>query len=51
MITPRAALEAKAVLYEKLSRGEELPSSDEEDENGPIYMVDFQRKIYEQVCN
>lgn len=45
----RAALEAKAVLYEKLVRGENLPSSDDEEEDGPRYMVDFHRKTYEEV--
>ena len=49
----RAALEAKAALYEKLSRGEDLPSSDDDEgegmENGPRYMVDFHRKTYEKV--
>ena len=51
----RAALEAKAKLYDKLSKGEGLLNSDNEDdedgEDGPKYMVDFQRKIYEEVMS
>ncbi len=49
---PRRALEAKAVLYEKLSRGEGLRELEEEEEEGEEgrYMVDFTRKIAEQVC-
>ena len=41
--TCRAALEAKAALYDKLHHGEGLrDSDDEEDEElGPRYMVDF----------
>ena len=47
----RVALEAKAALYDKLHRGDGLVSSDDEEDEelGPRYMVDFQRKIYEEV--
>ena len=45
------ALEAKAALYDKLHHGEGLLDSDDDDDEelGPRYMVDFQRKIYEEV--
>lgn len=47
----RRALEAKAALYEKLSRGEglrELEGAEEgEGEEGHTYMVDFTKKVYE----
>ena len=55
----RRSLEAKAALYEQLSRGEglkELSQEEEEREGGgdaPVYMVDFTKKVYEvgvQVC-
>ena len=49
----RKALEAKAVLYDRLCGGEGLKkrgseSEGEEEEEGR-YMVDFTRKIYEEV--
>ena len=50
----RKALEAKAALYEKLSRGQglrELEREEEEggggEEGGHTYMVDFTKKVYE----
>ena len=48
----RRALEAKAALYERLSRGEGLSadSDGEEGEGEGRYMVDFTRKIAEEVC-
>ncbi len=47
----RQALEAKAALYERLSRGEGLRELEEEEEEADEekYMVDFTRKIAEQV--
>ena len=47
----RRALEAKAALYERLSRGEGLSadSDGEEGEGEERYMVDFTRKIAEEV--
>ena len=49
----RRALEAKAALYDKLSRGEGLKELNrmEDDgemtgEEGPVYMVDFTKKVY-----
>ena len=47
----RRALEAKAALYERLSRGEGLSadSDGEEGEGEGRYMVDFTRKIAEEV--
>ena len=47
----RRALEAKAALYERLSRGEGLSadSDGEEGEGEGRYMVDFTKKIAEEV--
>ena len=52
----RRALEAKAALYERLSRGDGLREAEEEDggeeegEGGDSrYMVDFTRKVWEDV--
>ena len=47
----RRALEAKAALYERLSKGEGLSadSDGEEGEGEGRYMVDFTRKIAEEV--
>ena len=46
----RAALEAKAALYDKLSKDGDLSdSSNDDDDDKPRIMVDFQRKIYEKV--
>lgn len=46
----RAALEAKAKLYDRLTQGTRVLDNGEEDEEtdeGPKYMVDFQRKLIE----
>ncbi len=49
----RRSLEAKAALYERLRRGEGLKELDKADEEGgasgegPTYMVDFTKKVYE----
>ena len=49
----RRSLEAKAALYERLQRGEGLKDLDRADEeggatgDGPTYMVDFTKKVYE----
>lgn len=48
----RRALEAKAALYDRLSRGEGLKELEEEEEGGDEegshrYMVDFTKKVYE----
>jgi len=40
----RQALEAKAVLYEKMAKGE--IKDEEEDEEGGRFLVDFHKKIY-----
>lgn len=53
----RRALEAKAALYDRLCRGEGVKGdsdSGEEGEGEQRYMVDFTRKIHEEVrlsCN
>jgi hypothetical protein len=41
----KEALEAKAKLYEKLSKNTSLCEDEEGEEDGPRYMVDFQRKM------
>ena len=52
---PRQALEAKAALYDRLCRGEGLreeeeDSEEEEEEGGKKgYLVDFTRKIVQEV--
>ena len=51
---PRQALEAKAALYDRLCRGEGLreeeEDSEEEEEGGKKgYLVDFTRKIVQEV--
>ena len=50
----RRALEAKAALYDRLCGGEGVRgggSDDSEEEGGEgRYMVDFTRKIVEEVC-
>ena len=47
----RKALEAKAALYDRLSRGEGLREMEAEDEGSgegnPLYMVDFTKKLYQ----
>lgn len=49
----RRSLEAKAALYERLSRGEGLKELNQEEEEregegeAPIYMVDFTKKVHE----
>lgn len=49
----RRSLEAKAALYERLSRGEGLKELNREEEEregegeAPVYMVDFTKKVYE----
>jgi len=45
----RQALEAKAALYDRLSKGQGLDEVDDEEETSR-YMVDFTRKIYQDVC-
>ena len=53
----RRALEAKAAIYDRLSRGGGLKDEEDEgeedegdgDEGDPRYMVDFTKKIWEEV--
>ena len=47
----RRALEAKAAIYARLSGGDGVREEEEEEEEGeePRYMVDFTRKIWEEV--
>ena len=48
LILNRAALEAKAKLYDRLTKPTRTDSDDEEDnDDDPRYMVDFQRKVLE----
>ena len=46
----RCALEAKAAIYARLSGGDGVREEEEEEEGEePRYMVDFTRKIWEEV--
>ncbi|XP_064397894.1 coiled-coil domain-containing protein 174-like isoform X2 [Halichondria panicea] len=45
----RQALEAKAVIYEKLSKGQGLEEVEGQEGEESRYMVDFTRKVYDRV--
>ncbi len=45
----RKALETKAAIYDKLSKGQGLQEVEGQDGEESRYMVDFTRKVYEEV--
>ncbi len=47
----RQALEAKALIYEKLSKGQGLEEVEGQDGEESRYMVDFTRKVYDRVSD